>query len=72
MEPKVHFRIKKSPLLLQFLSYMTPVHNLTHYSSKIYFNIIFPSTKYLPSCLFPSSLQTKMLYGFFITFIRAA
>jgi len=39
---KVQYRFHKSPPLNPTQSKLNPVHNLTTYLSKIYFNIIFP------------------------------
>jgi hypothetical protein len=43
LNPKVHYRVHKSPLPDFILSQMSPAHTLTYFS-KIHFNVIFPST----------------------------
>jgi hypothetical protein len=44
--PKVHYRVHKSPPLASILSEFNPVEAISSYLSKIYFNIIYLPTSW--------------------------
>jgi hypothetical protein len=57
--PKVHYRVHKSPPPFAILSQMNPVHSLTLCIFKILFNIILPSTLRFPKWSFLQAFQPK-------------
>jgi hypothetical protein len=59
--PKVHYRVHKSPPLVLILSQIDPIHTIPSYLSKIHFNIVRPPTSCLPSGLFPSGIPTNII-----------
>jgi hypothetical protein len=61
--PKVHYGVHKSPLLVPILSEMTPVHITSFCFSEIHFNVIFPHTSRSSSGLYPSGFPTETLYA---------
>jgi hypothetical protein len=44
--PKVHYRVHKSPLLVPILSQIDPIHIIPSFSFKIHFNIVHPPTSW--------------------------
>jgi hypothetical protein len=69
--PKIHFRVYKTPPLVPILSQIDPIHSTPSYLS---LSSILPSTHLrlgLPNGLLPSGFPTNILYAFFLTPIRA-
>jgi hypothetical protein len=70
--PKVHYRIHKSPPLVPILSQSDAVHTIPSCLSKIYFTIVPHLRLGLPSGPFPSEFRTNVLGAFFFSSIRAS
>jgi hypothetical protein len=45
--PKVQYRVHKSPPLVPILSHIISIHSIPSYLCKIHFNIVHPSTSWL-------------------------
>jgi hypothetical protein len=62
--PKVSYRVHKSPPLIYILSQINPVHTIASYLHKIHFNIVYPLHLGLFSGLYSSDFPTNILYSF--------
>jgi hypothetical protein len=61
--PKVHYRVHKSPPLVPILSHIDPVHTIPSYLRSIL--VLFTHLRLgLPSGLFSSGFPTNILYAF--------
>jgi hypothetical protein len=69
--PKIHYRVHRSPPLVPILSQIDPVHVIPSYLSEIYFNIVHRPTSWSSSGLFPSGFPTNILYSFRFSTFRA-
>jgi hypothetical protein len=68
--PKVHYRVDRSPPLVPILSPVTLVHTIPSYLSNIH--LVLSTHLHLghPSGLFPSTFPTNILYTFIFSPIR--
>ena len=71
LNPKVHYRIHKSPPQGPVLGQITPNHGLPSHLFKIlFFNIVVPLMPLLQSCPFSSGFHTKTLYASLLSAIQ--
>ena len=61
--PKVYYRIHKSPPPVRIMSHINPVHAPHSYFRKNHFNIILSSKFGFSKLLFPSGFPTKALFA---------
>jgi hypothetical protein len=61
--PKVHYRVHKSPPLVPILSQINPIYPVI---SKVHFNIVHPATSCSSQWFFPSGFPTNILYAFLL------
>ncbi|PNF19261.1 hypothetical protein B7P43_G08019, partial [Cryptotermes secundus] len=64
--PKVHYRVHKSPSLVPILSQINPVHIIPSYLSKIHSNIVHPPTPWSSQWSL-SGFPTNILYAFLVS-----
>jgi hypothetical protein len=62
--PKVHYRVHKSPPLVPILSQIDLVHTIPSYISKIILILAIHLRLGLPSGFFPTGFPTNILYAF--------
>jgi hypothetical protein len=69
--PKVHYRVHKSPPLDPILSQINSIHTVPSYLSKIHFNIVHPLRSMSSQWSLTFWLSTNILYVFLFAPIRA-
>jgi hypothetical protein len=71
--PKVHYRVHKSPPLVPILSKINSIHIIPFYLCKIHFNTVHPPTSWSSQWFLPSGFPTNILYAFcFAPFVLCA
>jgi hypothetical protein len=66
--PKVHYRVNKSPLPVPILSQINPIHTPNRISPRSI--LIFHIRPGFPSGVFPSGVPTKILLAFLVALMR--